>query len=107
MVSYAQQPHIGFVGAKLYFPDDTIQHAGVVVGMTGLAGHVYAHAKRDDTGDHHFLAIVRNTSAVSAACVMVRRDVFEEVGGFNAMLRVAYNDIDLCLKIIEAGYRGV
>jgi GT2 family glycosyltransferase len=107
MVEQAQRPAIGAVGAKLLYDDETIQHAGVVVGLGGVAGHSHKHYASDAPGYFYTLQTVNNYSAVTAACLMVRRDVFDEVGGFDEELAIAFNDVDLCLRIQAAGYRNV
>lgn len=108
MVSHAVRSDIGCVGAKLYYPNDTIQHAGVVCGIGGVAGHSHKYRPRDDDGYFSRLRIVHNTSAVTAAALLLRRDVFEQVGGLDETgLRVAFNDVDLCLKVMQAGYRNL
>lgn len=108
MVSWAQQPAIGCVGAKLYYPDDTVQHAGVIVGLGGVAGHSHKHAPRADPGYHRRLQLPQNLSAVTAACMLVRKRVYAEVGGLDSQhLKVAFNDVDFCLKVRNAGYRNV
>jgi len=104
MLMYAQREDIGAVGAKLYYPDDTVQHAGVILGLGGVAGHSHKTFARDNPGYMHRLRLVQNMSAVTAACMMMRRDVFDEVGGFDEMLAVAFNDVDLCMRIRESGY---
>jgi len=106
LVSHAQRPEVGAVGARLWYPDDTIQHAGLVL-VAGLAGHAHLGKKRGDNGYFSRAALIQSLSAVTAACLCVRRDVFEEVGGFDETLAVAFNDVDLCLKIQAAGYRNV
>ena len=108
MVSWAVQPRIGCVGAKLYYGDDTIQHAGVVVGMGGVAGHAHKHRSRFDNGYFGNLRLVQNMSAVTAACLLVRKHIYYEVGGMDDIhLPVAFNDVDFCLKVREAGYKCV
>ncbi len=108
MVSQALRPAIGAVGAMLYYPDDTIQHAGVILGVQGVAKHAYSHLPRGDVGQMGRTRLVQNFSALTAACLVVRRSVFEEVGGFDEQhLPVAFNDVDLCLRIQEKGYRNV
>ncbi|OGW43011.1 MAG: hypothetical protein A2132_00290 [Nitrospirae bacterium RBG_16_43_11] len=104
MLEFAQREDVGAVGAKLYYQDDTIQHAGVIIGLMGLAAHPYQRLPRSDFGYMGRTNIVQNLSAVTAACMMVRKDVFDEVGGFDEGLEVAFNDVDLCLKIREKGY---
>jgi O-antigen biosynthesis protein len=107
MVEQAQRSSIGAVGAFLLYPDDTVQHAGVVLGLGALAGHVFTRFPATATGYFGQLLTVNNYSAVTAACLMCRREIFEAVGGFNEDLAVALNDIDLCLKMAEKGYRNV
>lgn len=108
MVSWATQPEIGCVGAKLYYPDDTIQHAGVVLGIGGVAGHGFKRSSRAASGYFGHLQVVRNVSAVTAACLVVRRSVYEEAGGFDEEnLGVAFNDVDFCLTVGKLGYRIV
>jgi GT2 family glycosyltransferase len=106
MVSQAIRPGVGAVGAKLYYPDDSIQHAGIILGLGNLAGYVHRYAPREAAGHGGRLNRVQDCSAVTAACIVLKRPVFEEVGGFDEVnLPVAYNDVDLCLKIRERGYR--
>ena len=107
MVSYAQRAHTGAVGAKLLYPDDTVQHAGIVLGVNGDAAHVFAHKKKDDSGYFNYLQTVRNYAAVTGACMMCRKAVYDSVGGMDERLVVEYNDIDLCLKFISEGYSNV
>lgn len=108
MVGYAVRPHVGCVGAKLYYGNDTIQHAGIVLGLGGGAGHGHKLAPRHDRGYLDQLASVRNVSAVTAACLLVRTKVFWEVGGLDAhAFAVAFNDVDFCLKVAAAGYSNV
>ncbi|MDN3557457.1 glycosyltransferase family 2 protein [Halomonas maura] len=108
MVSQACRPEIGCVGAKLYYPNGTIQHAGVILGLGGVAGHAHRFFQRDEDGYGGRLKVVQNLSAVTAACLLLRKETFEAVGGLNeADLAVAYNDVDLCLKVRAAGYRNL
>ncbi|MES3674761.1 glycosyltransferase family 2 protein [Halomonas elongata] len=108
MVSHASRPDVGCVGAKLYYPNDTIQHAGVILGLGGVAGHSHKFYARHHPGYFHRLHLVQNLSAVTAACLLIRKSLFELVGGLNEKeLAVAFNDVDLCLKVREAGYRNV
>jgi glycosyltransferase involved in cell wall biosynthesis len=108
LVSNALRPDVGCVGAKLYFENDTIQHGGVIVGLGGVAGHSHKYFKRNDPGYFGRLSLVQNLSAVTAAVLVVRKDVFEEVGGLNEVdLTVAFNDVDFCLKVMSAGYRNL
>ncbi|NQZ87238.1 MAG: glycosyltransferase [Colwellia sp.] len=108
MVMHVIREDIGCVGAKLYYPNMTIQHAGVIVGLWGCAGHSHKHFKRTDHGYMNRLNVVQNYSAVTAACMAVRKTVFNDVKGFNEEdLTVSFNDVDLCLKIKEKGYRNL
>ena len=108
MVSHALRPEIGCVGAKLYYPNDTIQHAGVVLGIGGVAGHSHKYFHKNEPGYFTRLHLVQNMSAVTAACLLVRKTIFEEVGGLNEQdLTVAFNDVDFCLKVHTAGYRNL
>lgn len=104
MLGYCMRPDVGIVGARLYYEDDTIQHAGVVLGFGGIAGHCFVQKKRGDTGYCHRIICAQNYSAVTAACMMVRKSVFDQVGGLSTDLAVAFNDIDFCLKVRDAGY---
>jgi GT2 family glycosyltransferase len=104
MISHAQRREIGAVGIKLLFPNNIVQHGGVIVGLGGVAGHAFYGSPAGDHGYIDFAMITRNCAAVTAACLMMRREVFEEVGGFDEEIDVAYNDVDLCLKIISNSY---
>ena len=104
MLGYCQRPGTGIVGVRLYFPDDTIQHAGIIVGMGGCAGSLFVGMNRKRTGYMHKAALVQDLSAVTAACMMVKREAFEAAGGFEESLAVAFNDVDFCLKVRRAGY---
>ncbi len=107
MASHALRPEIGAVGAALYYPDDTIQHAGVILGLGGVAGHVFSRMPRGTDGYFNRARLVQNLSAVTAACLVVRRAVYGQVGGLNESLKVAFNDVDFCLKVQAAGHRNL
>ncbi|RUR57976.1 glycosyltransferase family 2 protein [Vreelandella populi] len=108
MVEQVSRPEIGCVGAKLYYPNNTIQHGGVILGLGGMAGHAHRFFQRDEDGYMGRLKVTQNLSAVTAACLLLRKSVFDEVNGLNeADLAVAYNDVDLCIKVREAGYRNL
>ncbi|HEY3790050.1 MAG TPA: glycosyltransferase family 2 protein, partial [Urbifossiella sp.] len=107
MVKQAVQPGVGAVGAKLYYADDTIQHAGIVVGMGGVAGHSHLFYPRQAQGYMQRLRITQNVAAVTGACLLMPRTVFESVGGFDEGFVLAFNDVDLCLSVLQAGYRVV
>ncbi len=108
MVSQACRPGIGAVGAMLYYPVNTVQHAGVVLGLGGVAGHPYKEFPRGDQGQKNRLRLVQNYSAVTAACLVIMKDRYLEVGGLNEKdLAIAFNDVDLCCKLINAGYRNL
>ncbi|MDO4519584.1 MAG: glycosyltransferase family 2 protein [Eubacteriales bacterium] len=103
MLGVCQRQEVGAVGVKLLYPDNTIQHAGVVVGMGGIAGHMFVNMQANRTGYLHKASIMQDVSAVTAACMMMKKTVFEQVGGFTEQLSVAFNDVDLCLKVNKAG----
>jgi GT2 family glycosyltransferase len=108
LVAHAVRPGVGAVGAKLLYEDETIQHAGVVLGIGGIAGHVHRFLGKDSPGYGHRAVLVQNLSAVTGACLVVRKALYEEVGGLNEVdLVVALNDVDFCLKLAKAGYRNV
>ena len=108
MAAQALRPEIGAVGAKLLFPDGTVQHAGVLLGIGGIAGHAHKYLAADEEGYQLRLQLAHNLSAVTAAALVVRKAVFEEVGGFDAInFAVNYNDVDICLRLQQAGYRNL
>lgn len=108
MVSHAIRPGIGCVGAKLLYPNSTIQHAGVVLGIGGVAGHPYKGFPADSTGQFSRLLATQNFEAVTGACLAVKKSIFEEVGGLNEKdLKVAFNDVDFCLRVRELGYNNI
>jgi len=102
-----QNHSTGCVGAMLYYPDFTIQHAGVFLDADKVAGHLYKDQPRGATGVNNFLTSSQQVSAVTAACMLIRQSVFKEVSGFEEDLAVAYNDVDLCLKVQSAGYTNI
>lgn len=104
LLGYCTRSDVGIVGARLYYEDDTIQHAGVVIGFGGIAGHCFVQQPRGNTGYCHRIICAQDYSAVTAACMMVKRSVFEEVGGLTEELAVAFNDIDFCMKVRQKGY---
>ncbi|MBR6502985.1 MAG: glycosyltransferase family 2 protein [Clostridia bacterium] len=104
MLMFAQRKDVGAVGVKLYYDDDTIQHAGVIVGLGGVAGHAHKYFARENPGYMARASIAQNLSACTAACLMIRKDVYDEVGGLEEGYAVAFNDIDFCMKIRAAGY---
>ncbi len=104
MLMFAQRQDVGAVGAKLYYPDDTIQHAGVIIGLGGVAGHSHKNFDRDNPGYMARSVIAQNLSACTAACLLVRRDVYNKVSGLDEGYAVAFNDVDFCMKIRKDGY---
>ena len=104
MIGFCQREDVGAVGVKLYFPDETIQHAGIVVGLGGIAGNRFKSIPKDGHGYFARESMVENLSAVTGACLMTKTKVYEEVGWMNEDLAVAFNDVDFCLKIREKGY---
>jgi O-antigen biosynthesis protein len=108
LVSHALRPDVGAVGAKLLFPDGTIQHAGILLNVTGIAAHAHKGFPRDAHGYFSRANLIQNFSAVTGACLVVRKSVYQSVGGLNeAELAVAFNDVDFCMRIRDAGYRNV
>ena len=107
MASQALRPEIGMVGCRLWYPDDTIQHAGIILGIGGVAGHAHHRTTREQNGYFSRAQLVQNYSAVTAACAVVRAEVYRQVGGLDEQLPVAFNDVDLCLRIRDAGYRNL
>lgn len=103
MVSLAQREDVGCVGAKLYYPDGTIQHGGIIVGLGGAAAHAHRGFNHKEYGYFLRLGITHNLSAVTGACLMVKKSVFDEVGGLDESFEVAYNDVDFCLRVLETG----
>ncbi|MDP5149750.1 glycosyltransferase family 2 protein [Rheinheimera baltica] len=108
MVSHASRKDIGCVGAKLYYSNGTLQHGGVIMSLGGVAGHSHKHFPGDAAGYFNRLKLVQNLSGVTAACLLVRREVYLQVGGLEEeKLKVAFNDVDFCLKVRAAGYRNL
>jgi len=112
MLEHAQRKEIGAVGVKLYYPNDTIQHAGVVLGINGgtgkgVAGHVFKNFKREIMGFPVQKDIIKNYSAVTAACLMISRKKYDEVNGLDESFRIAFNDVDFNLKLMEKGYYNI
>lgn len=105
MLGYCMRDDVGIVGAKLLYPDDTIQHAGVIVGLGGVADHAFVGMDREDPGYGCRAICAQEYSAVTAACLMVKKTVFMEVGGMDTELKIAFNDVDFCLRVKEAGYK--
>ena len=104
MLGFCMRPEVGIVGAKLLYNDHTVQHAGVLVGAGGLADHVFKGIHEDDPGYMGRAISSQDVSAVTAACLLVKRSVYEEVGGLEDEFQVAFNDVDFCLKVRKAGY---
>jgi GT2 family glycosyltransferase len=107
MIEFTQQEEIGAVGARLLFPDDSIQHVGLVIGVNGGAAHAFHRFPGGFVGYNAYTHLIRNYSAVSAACMAARLDVIEALGGFDEQFAVDYNDVDFCLRAIQHGYRIV
>lgn len=104
LLVYGMRDDVGAVGAKMYYDDETIQHAGVIIGLGGVAGHAFVGVPRESVGYFCRAVVPHNLSAVTAACMLMRRKVYDEVGGFDERYAVAFNDVDLCMKIRKAGY---
>lgn len=105
LLGCCMQKDVGAVGGRLYYDDNTIQHAGVIVGLGGIAGHAFTQCSKEDSGYMNRIICQQEYSALTAACLMVKKSVFEEVGGLSEDLAVAFNDVDFCLKVRAAGYR--
>lgn len=103
MLGVCQRPEVGAVGVKLIYPDNTIQHGGCVIGIGGIAGHMFVDMPANRTGYLHKASLLQDMSAVTAACMMMKRSAFEEAEGFTEKLSVAFNDVDLCLKVRRSG----
>lgn len=103
MLGNCQREEVGIVGARLYYPDNTVQHAGIVIGIDGIAANMFPGLRRGQEGYYHKAAIQLNYSAVTAACMMVERELFERLGGLEEQLAVAFNDVDFCLRAVESG----
>ncbi|MFM0414756.1 glycosyltransferase [Paraburkholderia aromaticivorans] len=107
LVGLAAQPGNGAVGAALWYPNNTLQHGGVIIGLGGVAGHMHHLMKRGHFGYFGRAVATQNLSAVTAACLVIRKSIYDEVGGLDEGLAVAFNDVDFCLRVREAGYRNV
>lgn len=107
MLSFALQPKVGCVGAKLWYPDGRLQHGGVIWGIGDVAGHAHKYSEKGDAGYQHRLMVHQSILAVTGACLMVRKEIWEQVGGLNEQLAVAFNDVDFCLKVWDIGYQNV
>lgn len=107
LLQYAQQNEIGIVGAKLLYPDGTIQHGGVTLGIRGVAGHAFHGWNGDASGYMNRLITVQDLTAVTAACLMMPKEIFDKIDGLDEQFKVAFNDTDLCMRVRKAGYRVV
>ena len=104
MLGICEQKNVGIVGAKLLYPDNSVQHAGVIIGIGGVAGHIHKNIKDSDPGYFSRAVIINNFSAVTAACMLVKIDIFDEVEGLDESFEVAFNDVDFCMKVRKKGY---
>ena len=107
MVSFAVQPEIGAVGARLWYPDGRLQHGGIIIGMGGVADHAHKFLAKGQSGYFGRAVLHQSFSAVTGACLVIRKEIYEEVNGLDEQLSVAFNDVDFCLRVREAGYRNV
>ncbi len=104
LLGNCQRPEVGITGARLYYPDNTVQHAGIVIGIDGIAANMFPGLRRGQEGYYHKAAIQLNYSAVTAACLMVSKEIYQQVGGLEEQLAVAFNDVDFCLRVRAEGY---
>lgn len=104
MLMFVQRPDVGAAGAMLYYPDNTIQHAGIGIGIGGVAGHLHKYFDAQEHGYMGRLHYAQNVGGVTGACLMIRKDVFEQLHGLDESFAVAFNDVDLCMRIRKAGY---
>lgn len=104
LLEYSAKPAVGVVGALLFYLDDTIQHAGVLIGVGGVTSHAFEGLARSDKGYKELVQTVRECSAVTGACMMIKKSLFDQVGGFDEKLVYSFNDVDLCLRLREQGY---
>jgi len=107
LVRWADRPEVGIVGAKLLYPNGSIQHAGIVIGMEGHASHIFAGTRESSSGPFGSVEWYRNYSAVTGACMAIRRELFEHIGGFDESFRLVFSDVEICLRLIRQGYRVV
>lgn len=108
LLEFSQRSDVGVVGAKLYYPDKTLQHAGIIVGLGGVAGHSHKHLDRENPGYFFRPHLVQNLSAVTGACCMVKKSIYTKVSGLDEeRFQVAFNDVDFCMRVMEAGYLNV
>ncbi|MDS4028034.1 MAG: glycosyltransferase [Candidatus Contendobacter sp.] len=108
LLEHSQRPEVGAVGAKLYYPNNTIQHAGIIVGIRGSAGHSHKCLQRNDPGYFNRLDVIQNISAVTGACLMVKKLLYQMLGGLDEInLPIAFNDVDFCLRLREYGYLNI
>jgi GT2 family glycosyltransferase len=108
MLEHAQRDEVGAVGAKLYYPNDTIQHAGIVIGLGGYAGHSHKHSLSNSSGYFNRLHTIHNVSAVTGACLMISRAKYDDIGGFDEEnFKIAYNDVDFCLRLRDKGLLNI
>ncbi len=104
MLEHSEKPTVGAVGALLFYPNNTIQHAGVLIGIGGITSHAFEGLSRNESGYKGLVQTERECSAVTGACLMIKKNLFEEVGGFDEKLAYSFNDVDLCLRLREKGY---
>lgn len=104
MLEHSVKPTVGAVGALLFYPNDTIQHAGVLIGVGGITIHAFEGIPRNDQGYKGFVQAIRECSAITGACLMIKKRLFEQVGGFDEKFAYSFNDVDLCLRLREKGY---
>jgi GT2 family glycosyltransferase len=108
MIGLAIQPGVGAVGARLWYPNDTLQHGGCITGIGGVAGHSHKHLPKEHFGYFARAQLIQTLSVVTAACLVIKKSIYQEVDGLDEVnLKVAFNDVDFCLRVREAGYRNI
>jgi GT2 family glycosyltransferase len=107
MVSTALQPGIGAVGARLWYPNDTLQHGGIIIGLGGVAGHGHKGIAKSDNGYLSRATLKQSFSAVTAACLVIQKQIYQDVNGLDERLPIAFNDVDFCLRVKNAGFQNV
>ena len=107
LLEHSQRPEVGAVGAKLYYPNETVQHAGIFLGLCGIAGHSHKNWPRQNPGLNNRISVIQNVSAVTGACLMVKKELYRKIGGMDKVFAINCNDVDFCLRLRQLGYLNV